>query len=434
MSFDFFPRSFGVTESMYRFEIPTHSLSVPFLLVGQVNEPQILFDRTFILFHPVLIGHHVEEPLTLINKENRSFHYQFLEKSFINGSTNSDLFVQPSSSGLIPANSRLPLSLIFRPTENRTYTYVLQCRIDETIELLNIHIKGEGFANLSNVQCETIDGNRYDLVSIQNGTNEIRFDDVLVGNTASRQLEISNDGKYGFDFNWFSDNEQDLGPFTITPMKGTVTNSQKQLCQLTFEPRTREHRSLIQRLIHLNILNGLKYDLILVGQTTTPNINFSFLSFNFSSCFVYRAGMPENTCQLVITNQDTKDHTIECLYQSTAQLMVDFKTGLIPAKQSSNCKITFYPREQKVYRENIQFEIDGLTIVNVTIEGEGVDFRVELAEPKHKILNLGKNEKYERMNFILYIFLFQAHYKPARALHVKFVLLIEVVHLSLIVT
>ena len=38
-------------------------------------------------------------------------------------------------------------------------------------------------------------------------------------------------------------------------MKGTVTNSQKQICQITFEPRTREHRSLIQRLIHLNILN-----------------------------------------------------------------------------------------------------------------------------------------------------------------------------------
>jgi hypothetical protein len=57
MSFDFFPRSFGVTESMYRFEIPSHSLSVPFLLVGQVTEPQILFDRTFISFHPVLIGH-----------------------------------------------------------------------------------------------------------------------------------------------------------------------------------------------------------------------------------------------------------------------------------------------------------------------------------------------------------------------------------------
>jgi hydrocephalus-inducing protein len=395
MSFDFFPRSFGIIESTYRFEIPAHSLSVPFLLVGQVNEPQILFDRTFVSFHPILIGHYVEEILTLINKENRSFHYQFLERCFINGTTNNDLIIEPSSSGVIPANTRLPLRLIFRPTENRPYTYVLQCRIDETIELLSINLKGEGFANLSTVQCETIEGSHYDLRSIQNGTNEIRFDDVLVGNIASRQIEISNDGKYGFDYSWLCDNDQDMGPFTINPMKGTVTNSQKQVCQITFEPRTREHRSLIQRLIHLNILNGQKYDLLLIGQTTTPNINFSFLSFHFGSCFVYRAGMPENTCQLIITNQDSKDHTIECLYQSTAQLMVDFKTGFIASKQSTVCKFTFYPREQKLYRENIQFEIDGLTIVNVLIEGEGVDFRVELAEPKHKILNLGKNDKHE---------------------------------------
>jgi hydrocephalus-inducing protein len=100
--------------------------------------------------------------------------------------------------------------------------------------------------------------------------------------------------------------------------------------------------------------------------------------------------MPDNICQLIITNQDTKDHTIECLYQSTAQLMVDCKTGLISSKQNIICKFMFYPREQKFYKENIQFEIDGLTIVNVIIEGEGVDFRVELAEPKYKILNLGK--------------------------------------------
>ena len=400
MSFDFFPRSFGIIESNYRFEIPAHSLSVPFLLAGQVSEPQILFDRTFISFHPVLIGHHVEETLTLINKENRSFHYHFLDRCFINGTTNSDLIVQPAPSGVIPANARLPLNFIFRPSENRTYAYVLQCRIDETIELLNINVKGEGFANLSSVQCETIEGNRYDLAPIQNGINEIRFDDVLVGNTASRQLEISNDGKYAFDYHWTSANEQDLGPFTITPMKGSVNNSQKQICQINFEPRTREHRSLIQRLIHLSILNGLKYDLLLVGQTTTPNIQFSFNSFHFGSCFVYRAGMPENICQLTITNQDNKDHTIECLYQSTAHLMVDFKTSSIVSKQSGSCKFTFYPREQKAYKEIIPFEIDGLTIVNVMIEGEGVDFRVELAEPKYKIVNLGKDRLKSGFSFL----------------------------------
>lgn len=395
MSFDFFPRSFGVIESNYRFEIPAHSLSVPFLLVGQVNEPQILFDRTFISFHPTLIGHHVEEILTLINKENRSFHYHFLDRCFINGINNTDLIIEPAPSGVIQPNTRLPLRVLFRPSENRSYTYLLQCRVDESIELLNIHVKGEGFANLSTVQCETIDGHRYDLKPIQDGLNEIRFDDVLVGNIASRQIELCNDGKYAFDYQWTSEQDQELAPFTITPMKGAVTNSQKQLCQITFEPRTREHRALIQRLLHLNVLHGQKYDVLLVGQTTTPNIQFSFQSYNFGPCFIFRAGMPETTCQLTLVNQDTKDHTIECLYQSTAQLMVDFKTGLVPSKQSGTCKFTFYPREQKPYRETIPFEIDGLTVVNVLVEGEGVDFRVELAEPKHKILNLGKQHDHD---------------------------------------
>jgi hydrocephalus-inducing protein len=392
MSFDFYPRSFGIIESNYRFEIPAHALSMPFLLAGQVTEPQILFDRTFISFHPSLIGHHIEDMLTLINKENRSFNYHFLERSFINGISQTDLIIEPSPTGVIPANTSLPLQVIFRPSENRPYTYLLQCRIDQSVDLLNVHVKGEGFANLSTIRSEGIDGRRYELQTASSGKNEIRFDDVLVGNSASRQIEICNDGKYAFDYQWTNDDEQDLGPFTIEPMKGTVSNSQKQICQIVFKPRTREHRSMIQRLLHLNIVHGQKYDVMLIGQTTTPNIHLSFETYQFGPCFIYRAGMPENTCQLQLINQDLKDHIIECLYQSTAQLMVEFKAGLIHSKQTSTCKMTFYPREQKVYRETITFEVDGLTLFNVIVEGEGVDFRVELAEPKHKIVNLGKRE------------------------------------------
>ena len=391
MSFDFYPRSFGVLESNYRFEVPAHSLSVPFLLVGQVNEPQILFDRTFISFHPTLIGHYVEEVLTLINKENRSLDYHFLDRSFINGMNTKDLAIEPSPSGTIPPNTRLPLNVIFRPSEHRAYTYLLQCRINQSSDLLNVHVKGEGFANLSTIQCETIEGNQVALKTIQDGANEVRFDDVIIGNIATRQVEICNDGKYSFEYQWSTDQDQDLGPFTITPMKGTVLNSQKQLCQISFEPRTREHRALIQRLLHLNIVHGQKYDLLLVGQTTRPNIQLSFNSFQFGPCFIYRPGMPENNCELVLTNLDLKDHIIECLYQTTAQLMLNFKTVLLASKQSTTCKFTFYPREQKGYREVIPFEIDGLTVIQVVIEGEGVDFRVELAEPKNKIVNLGKS-------------------------------------------
>lgn len=389
MSFDFIPRAFGVAESNYRFEVPAHSLSVPFLLVGHVTEPQILFDRTFISFHPTLLGHHVEEVITLINKENRQFEYRFLENSLMNGNNSTDLTIEPAPFGTVPSNSRYQLRVIFRPSENRSYTYNLQCRIDQSADLLNINVRGEGFANLSTVLCEAIEGTQTSLKTTKGGQNRICFDDVLVGNIATREVDIFNDGKYSFDFQWISDQNQDLGPFKIIETKGTVLNGQKQTCQITFEPRTREHRALIERLVHLNINNGQKYDLLLVGRTTQPNIDLSFQSYNFGPCFIYRAGMPETSCQLILTNQDLKDHTIECLYQSTAHIMVDFKSGLLPSKQSTICKFTFYPREQKSYREVIPFEIDGLTVIQAIIEGDGIDFRVELAEPKNKIVNLG---------------------------------------------
>ncbi|CAF0784494.1 unnamed protein product [Didymodactylos carnosus] len=387
MSFDFMPRQFGLCESFYRFEIPHHSLSVPFLLVGNVSEPNVLLDRSHVSFHPQIIGHYCEETIYMINKEDRSFSYDFLDQSLIEGTTTGDLTVEPKS-GQIQAQARQPIRLIFRPTQNRSYLYNLQCKIDSSIKQpLTLNVKGEGFSNLCSLQCEVADGSKIELSSV--GMNELRFDSIVLNEISSRTFEIINRGKYSFDYEWtFSNNENDDNLFLLTPMTGNVQCSQRTNCLLEFRPKTKEHR-FVQRQLQMKVVNGPTYQICLVGHSTVPNVQFSFLNYDFGPCFLYKAGMPEYSVELEISNQDMKDHSIECLYQNTSHLMCDYKTNLLQSKEANKCLITFYPREYKQYQEQIQFEIDGLTLINVSVTGEGVEFKVEVADSKQKIVNLG---------------------------------------------
>lgn len=54
--FEFVSSSLNLTESFWKFEIPEQNIVLPFLLVGQANDPSIAFDRSHLNFRCVLIG------------------------------------------------------------------------------------------------------------------------------------------------------------------------------------------------------------------------------------------------------------------------------------------------------------------------------------------------------------------------------------------
>ena len=56
LAFEYLPSASEVTESFWRFSIPSFSLSHSFLLVGHTVEPAVNLDRAYVSFKAMRIG------------------------------------------------------------------------------------------------------------------------------------------------------------------------------------------------------------------------------------------------------------------------------------------------------------------------------------------------------------------------------------------
>ena len=88
--------------------------------------------------------------------------------------------------------------------------------------------------------------------------------------------------------------------------------------------------------------------------------------------------MNQQQVSLLITNPDIYDISVDCLYQSTPQLEIKAKPCVINPGKRVEIAILFYPRAVTKYREVVSFLINGLSTVDVVIEGEGTELKVTI--------------------------------------------------------
>lgn len=101
--------------------------------------------------------------------------------------------------------------------------------------------------------------------------------------------------------------------------------------------------------------------------------------------------MKAKTLELTLTNRGLKDLNISCLTELPALSVFsyDFKQIILGPKKSTQCIVSFLPREPKSYEENLVFELNGLTKREINLRGEGTQLKLELDEPKNKLIDLG---------------------------------------------
>ncbi|XP_070194710.1 hydrocephalus-inducing protein homolog isoform X4 [Littorina saxatilis] len=386
VGFEFVSSKLDIVESFWRFKVPSQDISVPFLLVGNTREPDVIMDRSHFNFKALLIGREAMETVYLINNENMPFNYHFVEDSCHSEGYASHLIVQPIS-GQIPAKSRLAVNMYFAPTSEKEVNFNLVCKIQRRVMPVMLNVKAEGYTMNCVLLCEDSAGNRVQLSS--RGINLINFGDVEVNEQAMRQLFILNSGKYNFDYTWhLSDTATARHEMVkIDKPQGGVMCGETTKCTLSFCPPIR--MSLKECELSLKISNGPTYSISIMGQGVTPGLHFSFHSNNFGNVFVYRAGMPLHTITLKLTNKDRKAISVDCLYDPTAHLHHNFEARVIAAGESVDIPFTFYPREARRYQERVTFEINGLSKQTVEFIGTGCDLKIEVADMKHKLVNLG---------------------------------------------
>ncbi|KAK6174452.1 hypothetical protein SNE40_017727 [Patella caerulea] len=384
-SFEFVSDRLGIVESFWRFVIPDQNISVPFLLVGSTREPDVSLDRSHLNFKALLIGREATETVYLYNNEDVPFDFKFTEESCYSEGYSAKLGVEPMV-GYIGPKSTIPINLIFCPNSDKEVNFNLACKISRKILPVTLNVKAEGYSMTCSLLCEDSMGNNIELA--EKGINQINFGEVEVNEHAIRNLFILNTGKFNFDFQW-EVNEKCEGKnlVKVSPTKGGVPYGDKQKCTMTFCPPSR--MTLRGYLMDLKISNGPCYNIEVVGQGVTPGLHFSYYSYNFGNCFIHRAGMPEHKTILKLTNRDKKEISIDCLYKSTNHLHHNFEAGVIAPGSTMDVMFTFYPREAIRYQDQIIFEINGLSTQTVDFTGHGTEMKIEVADPKQKMVNLG---------------------------------------------
>ncbi|XP_071173399.1 hydrocephalus-inducing protein homolog isoform X10 [Mytilus edulis] len=382
VTFEFTSMELDTVESFWRFVIPDQNISVPFLLVGKAREPDIAMDRSHMNFKALLIGHAATESVYIINNEDEAFSYVMEQDSCHSAGFSAHIQVEPMT-GIIPPKSRAPIQLYFAPNSDKEVNFNIICKVKRKVTPVTLNVKAEGYSMNSTLLCEDSQGRVEELIC--NGMNIIRFGEVEVNEQQIRNLTIINSGKFNFDYEWemnMSSQKKDM--VSITPGRGGVLHGEKAVCRLVFCPPSRT--TLKDCELVLKIKNGPTYSIGLEGLGVTPGLHFSFQSYNFGNCFIYKAGMPDRNKVLKLTNKDRKDISVNCLYVPTDHLHHNFKPCVIPSGQSIDVLFTFYPREARVYKEQIVFEINGLSRNSVTIIGTGTEMKIEVPE---SIINLG---------------------------------------------
>lgn len=390
ITFEFEPNSLETQESFWKFRIPKYDLTVPFLLVGHVSEPKVLFERSHITLKPLLVGKQGRDTVNLINQENHPLKFQFDQASCYTEGRSAVVIVEPAFGTLEP-NSKLSISLTFQPREQRSHTFNIKCKVNHMSKPLNLNVKGEGFQIQTSLYCEdTYSGNKIEFVD--NSINEIHMGEVEKNETCFRNLFIFNSGKHTANFEWVlsSQYEDALSCFSIEPLVDQVEPGDKKHCVLKYVAKF--ERSTIANMI-LKVENGSIYHIHLDGIGVRPDLYLSFSNYDFGPCFIYKAGMKLKQVDLQLTNRGNKDLNISCVNNETniknSCFQFDFKQIILQPNKSVTTQICFIPRECKAYSEQIILELNGLTRREIFLTGVGAQLKIELTDPKQKCFDVG---------------------------------------------
>jgi hydrocephalus-inducing protein len=233
MVFEYIPDNVGEHESHWIFRIPTENIVQHFLVVGRVNEPNVLFETGKIKFGPLLLQGKNREVVSLINQEHIPFSFSFAKES-VKGSPDfgDSLRINPVS-GVVPAQSQVPVEVLFQPKYELNYNYNLICNVKRKARPLVLNVKGEGykihhsvFAGSSRVEMQSGEAHKFD------------FGEFFINEKKTKKVVLQNNGEFNFDFVW---KRQVNKYITITPETGSVPKGEEVEFEITYLPIGEHH-------------------------------------------------------------------------------------------------------------------------------------------------------------------------------------------------
>ncbi|XP_068116429.1 hydrocephalus-inducing protein homolog [Hyperolius riggenbachi] len=385
ITFEFIPQVLDITESFWSFTIPEQNISIPFLLVGKALEPSVSLDRSHLNFRSLLIGQEVQESIYLINNEKKSLSFTIRESSCFSEGHSQSLSVTPME-GSAPPLARIPIAVQFQPSQVGEVNFNLICDIKTKTEPLYLNVKADSHATEACIQSQDSAGT-VSILSTQQ-PNYMDLGQVDVNDSSALQFHIINNGRFDFHFSSMLSVPRGLQEYlSLMPASGCVGPGKQTHLSLTFYPTK---RCLIRdSQLTIRIENGPEVTCHIGGSAVRPGVHFSFTEHNFGQCFIYHEGMRPVRKSLLVVNKDDRDVSIDCLYSNTAHMVLEFSSDVLPPGGKMEIPIIFYPRAAMLYQETVVFQMNGHTQQNVQLQGQGIEMKVEVADPKYKVTHFG---------------------------------------------
>ena len=391
MSFEFVPTTLELAESLWTFSINSFDISIPFLLVGHSQEPDVAFDRAFLLLSPTLVNHTIKETICLVNNESTPISFAFNEKQISSINNVTAALVLSPAHGTIAAGEKIAFDVIFTPKNPQPFDVLLRCDVRKKSTPLILRLQTDAYIVKAAIQ-SIPSGPVIQGVAALNPDvpyPALDFGAVRLREKAQRFVTVQNLGAYPMEYVWTveSDVKKSLSHIVLQHPSGIVVAQDQVACEIDFLPVK------VCNLAGINIVctvtNGPRFVIPLTGSGTLPQIELSFDKYDFGKIFVHRLGMPVNQTVLVMVNNAQEELPVSCLFQSSDICQVHFSNTVLAPKGKVEIPISFTPAAPINYKETISFSVNGLNAFSVEVLATGVPLKVQLERTSQKIVNIG---------------------------------------------
>ena len=398
--FEYLPEDSFIAESFFKFKLSS-GVEQLFLFVGKVTEPKVFFSTSKVDFHSMVLGGEGNsETVYLENSEHLPFQFKFDRSALLqfDGPLGNVIDINPKQGTLLP-HGKIPIILTFRPQEEIPYNINILCEIKRKPSKLSLNIKGEGYAVHPTIILYGEDNETSLTLKSSPTVNYIDFGAVQLHDKVTKKLSVTNSGKYNFDYVWNVDQIGTAVTLSGGKMGGTLQKGGNIEYSITFCPSV--ETALEGCVFSFTIAGKYTYRLAVRGVGVQPALRFSFMQYDFGTCYVTSPGGSTvvETAILKITNQDPVGNiAIECVYLKTRALWVDCPPTMIAPGVVLEVPICFAPRDVTDYAFSVPFLVNGSGKLNVGITGKGALARLDLTNASQRkimfgVVNLGSETK-----------------------------------------
>jgi hydrocephalus-inducing protein len=265
MVFEYVPSQVGEHESRWLFKIPSEKITQEFLVVGRVNEPNVLFESGKLKFGPLLLGGKAKETVRIINEEHIPFAFNFTNASVKGSPDYGDSLKVSPMSGLVPAYSEQLVEIQFNPKYEINYNYNLQCNVKRKARPLVLNVKGEGYQIHHTVMAD-----EPAIKATSSEPTKLHFGEFFINEVKTKKVELTNNGEFNFDFMW----KRAVNKYvTISPENGTVQKG--STVEVTIQYSASAENELKNYKATLSVLSGPKYDFHFTGAARKPGVRLN---------------------------------------------------------------------------------------------------------------------------------------------------------------